>query len=262
MRGLGLSGPKKGEKGREDSLAHVRDEALEVFGDLYIPLLSGSADGYLRGSSNLHIHCAFGEVQLCVVLHHPPIARVVPSSGTAVWQVPTARGRSQTDRHYRQVGVAVFVGETIEGFEEIDFEVGVAPVLGRLQFLEDCDSSRLHFSGTGVPPLASLRSLLIVPFDTVLPNSLPENWKADVSTHFWWVESNGEVIEAGADVIDEIGGNHLGPCVDLTGEVQSVDVLLALSPFGDRVRVAVDVVGAEPFELILNRPGFDAAFFL
>jgi hypothetical protein len=93
----------------------------------------------------------------------------------ASWQLPHASEIGQPHGRKGELRVAVLIGESVEEYEEMKVSSIIPCVLRRLQFLEDCDRARLHFTGTGVPPLASLRSVPILSSITGLPDTNPSD---------------------------------------------------------------------------------------
>jgi len=209
------------------------------------PLWLGYADHYYRGTHDLHICCVVGDsTDFCVVVHSGVgvLGGGVPSFVySSVCIPPGHNGPLQGGDHKRELRVSIRIGEPVEDAEEIDDSI-VVPNLTRLHQLEMLDSPSFHLPGAGPPPFSVLRSLLVLPFDGVFPDALPEDREHDVAAMRPRDQGGGKMVKPGSQVVDDIGGDD--PDISVLGEareLQAVDLSAALDRGGDLIRVAVRI---------------------
>ena len=245
-----LGGTDEVKEREHDLFAVLGEGSPEMGRDDYRPFWLSNTDRYYRSALDLHVHCVGRNWEFCIVLHHFVGVYGVGSPHEIVGRDLVGDGDFfESDRIEGQISVTVGIGEAVEDAQVMHIRVGVPSAITRLQSLENCDSVVVHEPGVGNPAFTSVESLLILPWLSGVPDPLPENWKTDVAPLRFRDEAARQVVETGTNVVEKVGGDETDSRVELSSEVESANVPLAIHPVAHQVGVAIAIGGDFLFEI-------------
>lgn len=226
-----------------NAISNHFENTVKETGQDHFPLWSRDPDNHTRGSRDNHILRTLRDRDLCIIFHHSPCSIIDTVAGNSIDRPSSGNWWLKTRQDDGKLRMLVVVGQEFKSVQEVDLLVQVSSrVVGLLPF-EDFDGLRAHSTRNGFPLFPVLSSLRAIPFDRLLPNPLPKDWKVGATTRLRWIEQGHQMIKAGMDVVNEVARDDGDLAVDLGCEVKAVIITLAVSSIGQRVWVDIDITG-------------------
>ena len=203
-----------------------------------MPSILTAADDDCRGAVEMHIDGVWGEVEYCAIREAGEIREWISDEQPSLVIDGGGLDVSQSPSKYMQLAMSVFVREPVKHVEDMEFWVTIS-LPERLQVLKDFDRSGVHLLDGGLPPLAHVRSLRVLPLlEGYVPNILVHDWEHHVAALGRRDKAGGEIIEGSSDVVEHIARDQVDPFIGRGGEMKSPDfgLVLVLDSMGDYVR--------------------------